>query len=107
MADVPRHELLSVMEQATRTILALVRVTGWPDHEGEPTPADINHGRCVEWAELVCSQVPGAAMAEWDDPPSGLLHTFVVLGGRYYDADCLDGADDVTSLPIFHDPMFT
>lgn len=91
-----------IMEAATRVLIAEVARTGWPQHEGDAVPADINGGRCVEWAELVCARIPGSVMAEWDDPQSGLLHTFVYWKGRYYDSERLDGATDVTGLPIFH-----
>jgi hypothetical protein len=96
------HEVREVMEKATAVILGRIRQTGWPEHPGEPVPWDINRGRCVEWAELVCERVPTAVMAEWDD--GDMLHTFVVLRGRYYDADCTDGAADVTELPCFTRP---
>jgi hypothetical protein len=96
----------SVMEATTWVLLAWIRRTGWPDYTGAASPSDINHGRCVEWAEFVCASVPGAVMAEWDDPPSGLLHTFVYWRGRYYDADCLDGVDSADRLPILRDPVF-
>ncbi len=89
------------MERATQVILARIDETGWPEHPGKAQPWDINQGRCVEWAELVCAGVPGTAMAEWDDAQSGMLHTFVHLADRYYDAECLDGAADVTGLPCF------
>jgi hypothetical protein len=92
------------MEEATRVILGRIRRSGWPDHPGRPVPWDINRGRCVDWARLVCTGVPGAVMAEWDDPQSGMLHTYIVLDGRYYDAECLDGARDVTGLPCLRYP---
>jgi hypothetical protein len=101
-APLPAASPRAVMEQATAEILARIRRTGWPDHPGEPVPWDINRGRCVEWAELVCDRVPTAVMAEWDD--GDMLHTFVVLRGRNYDADCIDGAADVTELPCFTRP---
>jgi hypothetical protein len=94
----------AVMEQATAEILRRIRETGRPAHPGEPQPWDINRGRCVDWAELVCDRIPGAEMDERDDPHSGMLHTFVVLGGRCYDAECLDGVNDAAGLPCFSHP---
>ena len=91
----------TVMEQATRVLLGRIHRTGWPEHDGDPDPSDINGGRCVEWAELVCGSMPGAVLTEWDDPQSGLLHTFVYWHTKYYDAEQPDGAADVTGLPIF------
>ena len=85
------------MEQATAEILGRIRETERP----EPLPWDINHGWCVDWAELVCTQVPAAIMDEHDDPATGMLHTFVRLDGRCYDAECTDGTPDVTGLPVF------
>jgi hypothetical protein len=90
------------MEEATRIVLGRIARTGWPEHDGEPCAADVNSGRCVEWAELVCAAVPGTQMVEWDDPASQLLHTFVYWQDRWYDAERPDGAADVTGLPIFH-----
>jgi len=93
-----------VMETATRDLLAWMRRTGWHDHDSDLVPADINTGRCVDWAEQVCLAVPGTVMTEWDDPASQLLHTFVYWPrtGKYYDAERPDGTTDVTGLPVFH-----
>jgi len=97
-------EARAVMEGATQIVLSRMRGTGHPDPQPDginDSPADINSGRCVDWAELVCGVIAGAVMTEWDDPQSGLLHTFVHWQGRFYDAERPDGAADVTGLPIF------
>lgn len=94
-----------VMARVTRLMLARVNRTGWPEHPGKAQPWDINRGRCVEWAELVARHVPGAVMCEWDDAETGMLHTFVYYAGRYYDAECHEGAADVTGLPCFRHPF--
>jgi hypothetical protein len=90
-------EARAVMDAATQIVLGRMRGAG---HEN-PVPASINSGRCVDWAELVCGIVSGTIMTEWDDPQSGLLHTFVHWRSKYYDAERPDGAADVTGLPIF------
>jgi hypothetical protein len=94
----------AVMAAATQLILAEINATGWPEHPGPAEPWDINRGRCVDWAEIVCRFVPAAQMEEHDDPETGMLHTFVVLAGRYFDAECPGGADFVTDLPCFGHP---
>jgi hypothetical protein len=96
-AELSEAEARAVMAGATQIVLARLRGRGYPD----PEVADINSGRCVDWAELVCGVVAGMIMTEWDDPQSGLLHTFVHWQGRWYDAERLDGTADVTGLPIF------
>jgi hypothetical protein len=114
MGSYPEPEELSaaearlVMDGATRIVLGQLRgartraaAIGLED-EGAPQLADINNGKCVDWAELVCGVIADAVMTEWDDPQSGLLHTFVHWQGRFYDAERPDGAADVTGLPIFH-----
>lgn len=90
----------AVMAEATRVMLERIREKGWPIQPGQtPLPWDITHGWCVDWAEFVCARIPGAVMAEHDD--GDMLHTFVVLGGRYYDAECPDGVTHVLRLPVF------
>jgi hypothetical protein len=94
----------AAMKLATAAVLTEATRTGWPESRPEDPPERvINRGRCVEWAELVCAQAPGTVMAEWDDPQSQLLHTFVYVPAtrRYYDAECPGGAADVTGLPMF------
>jgi hypothetical protein len=90
------------MARVTLVVLARIDQSGWPEHPGAAQPWDINRGRCVDWAELVCAAVPGAVMEEYDD--GDMLHTFVVLDGRLYDAECPDGVTDATSLPCFQHP---
>ena len=92
------------MQRATHAVLARIAGAGGPEHPGSAQPRDINRGWCADWARLVCAAVPGAVMVEWDDPQSGMLHTYVHLAGRYYDAECPDGAADVTGLPCFQRP---
>ena len=87
----------AVMEQATAEVLARIRDTERP----EPLPWDICHGWCVDWAKLVCARIPAAVMDEHDDPATGMLHTFVRLGGRCYDAECTGGTPDPAGLPVF------
>lgn len=87
----------AVMDQATEEILARLRETG----RREPLPWDINHGWCVDWAELACARLPAAVMDEYDDPATGMLHTFVRLNGRCHDAECTEGTEDMTGLPVF------
>lgn len=92
------------MEDATSTVLAWIRMTGWPEHDGEAQPWHINLGRCADWARLVCARVPEAVMDEWDDRDSEMLHTFVIVNGRYFDSECLDGVFRVQDLPSFARP---
>jgi hypothetical protein len=91
-------EIRTVMERATTTVLALIRESGWPPHPGGPVPWDINRGRCVDWAQLVYPLIPGTVMAEWDDPRSAILHTFNVLGGRFYELEDVNSANAVADL---------
>jgi hypothetical protein len=92
----------AVMVAATQLILAEINATGWPEHPGPAEPWDINRGRCVDWARIVCQFLSGAQMEEHDD--GDMLHTFVVLGGRCYDAECPAGAGNVLDLPCFSHP---
>lgn len=92
------------MEDATSIVLTRIWATGWPEHDGEAQPWHINLGWCVDWARLVCARVSEAVMDEWDDPDSEMLHTFVIVNGRYYDSECLDGALRVQDLPSFARP---
>jgi hypothetical protein len=92
--------LAAVMAEATGVILARIAERGWPIQPGQtPVPWDINRGWCVDWAEFVAARVPGAVLGEHDD--GDMLHTFVRLGGRCYDAECPDGAAEPSGLPCF------
>ncbi len=62
-------------------------------------PCEINHGMCEDFAEDVCSLIPGAE-AHWDDELGSDQgsHKIIVYQGRYYDSQCPEGTDDWRSL---------
>mgnify|MGYP001613421303 FL=1 len=56
---------------------------------------EINQGWCGDFATFVVDHLPGARFNWRTD------HGFVEWNGRYYDAECPDGVDEVDDLPIF------
>lgn len=67
--------------------------------------ADINGGLCDAFASDVIALVSGAKLAwgdEIDDTmPGADSHAIVVFEGRFYDAECPEGADSVNDIPFF------
>ena len=97
-------ELRRVLEQVTEEILERMRRDGfYSEDDGElrfdAIVWDINNGFCAEWAFRAADLIEEAFPAWMDDD-----HCVLVYRGRFYDADCLDGVDDVEDLPMFADP---
>jgi hypothetical protein len=71
----------------------------------DPTPWDINNGWCEEYANDVQTIAPSVDVV-WldgllgDDAPA---HCAILYQGRFYDAECISGVDDVHELPIFQE----
>lgn len=95
-------DIRPVLEQVTEQILDAMRRTGF-DHEGvrrfDPIVWDINNGWCEEWAYAAAELIPESFPAWMDED-----HCVLVYLGRFYDADCLDGVEDVDDLPMFANP---
>lgn len=68
----------------------------------------INNGYCADLAHIVWESFGRSNEIEiYSDEELGAddyTHTFIKFNDLYYDAECLDGEEDWTQLPIFHDP---
>lgn len=109
--------LLPFMQQATQEILddPDYLVYGGKAEQGGRNPVDgydINCGLCEEWAERVrelYAEATGADDVEVLEPfnitglPEHELmgHVFIRFQGRFYDAECHDGAVTWEQLPLF------
>ena len=79
----------------------------------DPLPWDANNGYCEDWAEEVARRYneendldpdhPEAGCAVWHDDEDQPEHCYVVLSGRFYDAEHPDGVDVPEDLSIFGD----
>lgn len=68
------------------------------------TPAEINSGRCDEFAQDVWDITGGELVATEDvDGDTSTLpgHVWIVVNGRHYDAETPEGVDDFRQLKIF------
>ena len=63
----------------------------------------INDGYCDEWADEVSQKVTGCNVEIWETlfGQADTTHTFIKIGDRFYDAECLHGVRDHMQLPIF------
>lgn len=103
-----------LMAQATQHILNRMRREGYyADGDvarqrtrvhGEPTIREINNGWCAAWARRVRYMIPRAREHSERDA-DGLVHAWIELDGRFYDAECLDGVDDPDMLPFYTDQL--
>jgi hypothetical protein len=68
------------------------------------SPYDINCGGCEDWANDAFNLLKDTHKVEiWATPYfyAKTTHSFIRVDGKFYDAECLDGVDDHTELPIF------
>lgn len=110
------EELRRVLDQVTEEVLAGMRREGFY-YQGDvygpvrlrydPVVWDINDGKCDTWAgraaELLRQRGKNAYTA-WIDP--AVDHCVLVYDGKFYDADCPDGVDLWSELPMFADPYY-
>jgi hypothetical protein len=98
-------EVRRILDQVTEQLLTEMRRDGFYPTIGhgvryDPLVWDINDGYCAQWAGRAAELIEGSYPV-W--PTSD--HCVLAYQGRYYDADCPDGVDDVDDLPMFADPQ--
>lgn len=101
---IPDSVVHAVLTHVTRDILDRMersgfRVGGVGPVRHDPLVWDINDGHCEAWAKVAADLLPGSFPA-WIDAD----HCVLVYHGRFYDADCLEGARHWDQLPMFADP---
>jgi hypothetical protein len=93
---------MSIKEAArmvTQDILS--ELHGLEDLPYYPTTWDINNGMCNEWAERMVSELEdGEAVWLHDLMDTDASHCILVLGGRFYDAECPEGVDELREIPL-------
>lgn len=108
------EELRRLLSQVTEEILEEMRENGFHvkyDADGYPVDElrfdplvwDINNGLCEQWAERAAELIPGGARVAKIDPD--VDHWVLVYDGKFYDADCPDGVDRWSKLPMFANPQ--
>lgn len=107
---------ISTLRSVTTQTLDEMQRVGWyaplerePRHD-RPSAWDINNGWCEEWAEAAKRRVGGevvdlaALRTEVFGLPEGIFedvaHVVLLLDGRFYDAQDLEGVDDPRQLQL-------
>jgi hypothetical protein len=85
-----RRRGLATISEVVKAVTQL-----YVDLYGLADPAEINRGMCEDFAEDVCSLVPGAE-AWWADELGRKRgwdgsHKLIKYQGRYYDSECPEG----------------
>jgi hypothetical protein len=62
-------------------------------------PVVVNNGYCAEFAVEVGAAIP--TITYWANPTKTYEHVFFESGGKFYDAECLQGVRDFKQLPIW------
>lgn len=89
------------MPPSFREILAAVRDSLLSAEEPPRTAEEINEGWCADFADAVWRLFGDGVEVVNDEDLGNVVytHTFLKLGDRYYDSECLDGVDDWRQLP--------
>jgi len=96
------EEIRRILEQVTQEILERMRRNGFYYRSRlrhDPLVWDINNGHCDSWADRAAELIPDS-FAVWVDP----YHCVLVYDGKFYDADCPEGARQWKDLPMFAQP---
>jgi hypothetical protein len=110
---------MSVIEKVIK-----VQVKSWLDSENLATPSDINRGLCADFANALSLIVPESIIVGvYDDDDllylPGLTsqhfrqathkgavgHTAILLGCKFYDAECASGVECFELLPVIQRAM--
>lgn len=85
--------MLEAFKQAMRDLVA----------EYGMHPSQINYGFCADFACAISEKFEQAEVySDKDcDPDREYTHSFLELGGMYYDAECIEGVKNWWDLPIF------
>ena len=118
--SLPAAERTRVLREVTEKIQDEMQRVGWwtgaykarVKHHDRPTAWDINDGFCEEWAEAAVRRIGGDAEVvdlaslryEKFGLPDGIFedvaHTVLLLDGRFYDAQDIEGVDDPRQLQL-------
>jgi hypothetical protein len=102
----------SVLLSVRAGLLADLRAGLIPGSGVDPSPAGINDGLCELFASRVLAALPPSlrrqARGEWIDglPTDSLAssHYVIFFANRVYDAECIEGANELRLLPFFLAP---
>jgi hypothetical protein len=118
--SLPAAERTRVLREVTEKIQDEMQRVGWwtgaykarVKHHDRPTAWDINDGFCEEWAEAAVRRIGGDAevvdLASLryekfglpDDIFEDVAHVVLLLDGRFYDAQDIEGVDDPRQLQL-------
>jgi len=116
--SLPASERTRILREVTETIQDEMQRGGWWGWTGKehvyrhdrPTAWDINNGMCEDWAQEAVRRVGGeeADLAslryEMFGLPDGIFedvaHIVLLLDGRFYDAQDIEGVDDPRQLQL-------
>jgi hypothetical protein len=73
----------------------LVTINFFPEYKS--IPEDINYGQCFLWAYVAYHLFEGLEL--WDTGVHCPAHAFVRHRNKFYDSECLEGAEDWRDLP--------
>ena len=111
-------ERTRILREVTEQIKDEMQRTGWwreaerTRRHDRPTAWDINNGMCEEWAETAVRRIGGDAEAadlaalryEKFGLPDGIFedvsHIVLILDGRFYDAQDIEGVSDPRQLQL-------
>lgn len=77
------------------------------DRKGLMSVYDIDCGWCEDYAVAVCNRVQGATELWMNDltPFEHICHCVIKYQGRYYDAECIDGVDELRFIPLYENVL--
>ena len=108
LTDSEREEIEAVLARVRDEMLTEMRTVGF-DLKGErrydASAWDINNGPCQEFAKMALEAMPerlrAHAVGRWVEELGAPNHYVIYAGGRWYDAECIGGIEDVWQLPFY------
>ncbi len=97
------------LEEGMTPQRAMRQVTAAMLADGYSSAYEINNGGCEEWANEVAALLANTTRPEdhavetWETVfgYADTSHVFLCIDGKFYDAECPEGVDDFTKLPLF------
>ena len=103
-----REEIEGILVRVRDEILEEMRTVGFywkAEKRFDATEWDVNNGLCEEFGEAALAALPSEIRAQawctWLEEFGAPNHYALVVAGRFYDAECIEGVEDARELPFY------
>ena len=98
LRDILKEAVVKIDQQFNKELLSKINQE-YKENFKTLTPKEINNGYCDQWATLFVDKFGGKHQWTYDIPEDANGHSWVLLNGKYYDAEKPAGVSKLEELP--------